>query len=54
MDFCIMLFCELVLLVLCPELAHVPENAEFSCEDFWSFMISPFSHQSISHSLGPS
>lgn len=30
MDFCIMLFRELVLLVLCPELEHVPESLQNS------------------------
>lgn len=30
MDFCIMLFRELVLLVLCPELVHVPESLQNS------------------------
>ena len=30
MGFCIMLFCELVLVALCPELAHVPESLQNS------------------------
>lgn len=42
-DFYIMVFCEVVLIVLCPYLAYVTESwqeADSSCEDFQSFRVS--------------